>query len=151
VAPESDWKLNHLACTDRTGSAVNHLVQDRQVTVRVCDPTVGRTHRFRAFRNSGANDSWCHAEETRQARHGVPWTRSVTHAVRLTVPMEIATVGRHKVHHLVIPDGTRVRWLASVRQTTVILEDTLRYSITVCECETPRFVSSHVSRNILVD
>ena len=151
MAPEFDWKLNHLPGTDRSRPTVNHLIQDGQVTIGVCDPAVGCARRSHTFRNSGANDGGCDPEETRQARHGVPWTRSVTHAVRLTVPVEITTVRRHKVHHLVVPDGTRIRRFAPVRQTLVILEDTLRYSVAICERQTPRLVSSHVAGNILVD
>jgi hypothetical protein len=65
--------------------------------------------------------------------------------------MEITAVGRHKVHHLVVPRGTRVRRLASIRQTTIVLEDALSNSVTFRERKTPCFVSRHVPRNILVD
>jgi hypothetical protein len=65
--------------------------------------------------------------------------------------MKIPAVGRHKVHHLVVPRGARVRWFAAVRQTTIILEDAFCDSVTFCERQTPCFVSSHVTGNVLVD
>ena len=151
VTPESDWKLNHLAGTNCARPTVNHLVQHGKVTVRVANPTIGRTRRSRSFGHSSADDGWCHPEKTREARHSVTGTRLVPHAVRLAVPVEITTVGRHKVHHFVVPDGARVGRFASVRQTLVVLEDALRNSVAFRECEPPCFISSHVPRDILVD
>ncbi len=151
VAPESDWKLNHPSRSDRPRPTVNHLIENGQVTVGVADPTVGCTRRSRPFGHRSANDGWCDPKETRETCHRITRTCSVTHAIRFAVPVEITAIGRHKVHHLVVPWGARVRWFAPIRQALVILEDALRNSVALCECETPSFVSSHVTRNILVD
>lgn len=151
VAPESDWKLNHLAGPNRTRPSVNHLVQYGQVTIGVTDPTIGCARRSRSFGHCSANYGWRHSEETCETSHCVTRTRLVTHAVGLTIPMKIAAVGCHKVHHLVIPGGTWVRWLAAVRQPLIILENTLRDSVACLERQPPCFVPSHVPRNVLVD
>jgi len=151
VAPESDWKLNHLARTNRTRPTVNHLVQNGQVTVRVCDPTVGRTRRSRAFRHRSANDGWCDSEKTRKTRHCVPRTCLVTDTVRFAIPVEITTVGRNEVHHLVVPRGRWIARFTPIGQTTVILEDAFCNSSARRERQTPRLVSRHVSRDIFVD